>query len=82
MLLVFLNPIAVVDPDQREVLHVVKNFEQRNSDENVCYEVIALRPKRDARNQQSYLNGIRPFSDYPKPTEMRDKQARNGDGQE
>ena len=79
---VFLNPIAVIDPHKRQVLHVVKNFEQGNSNENVRYEIIAVPPKRDARDQQSYLHRIRPFSDYPKPTEMRDKQAGNGDGQE
>jgi len=32
---VFLDAVAIVDPDERQVLHVVKNFEQRNPDEDV-----------------------------------------------
>ena len=48
---VFLDAIAIVDPDEREVLHVVENFEQRNANKNVCHEVVAVPPKRDARDQ-------------------------------
>src|SRR6266566_2042303 len=32
---VFLNAIAIVDPDERQVLHVVKDFEERNANKNV-----------------------------------------------
>src|SRR6476620_9254676 len=32
---VLLNPISIVDPDERQVLHVVKYFEQRNPNEDV-----------------------------------------------
>ena len=32
---VFLDTIAIVDPDERQVLHVVKNFKQRDADEDV-----------------------------------------------
>src|SRR5215470_1543084 len=31
---VFFHAIAIVDPDKREVLHVVEDFEQRDADEN------------------------------------------------
>src|SRR4029077_12139131 len=48
---VFLDAVAIVDPDERQVLHVVKHFEQRNTDENVCDKVIAVPPKRDAGHQ-------------------------------
>src|SRR5215510_1870746 len=32
---VFLDTVAIVNPDERQVLHVVENFEQRDPDENV-----------------------------------------------
>ena len=47
---VLLHTIAVVNPDQREVLHVVKNFEQRNAHQNVRDQIIAVPPKRYARD--------------------------------
>src|ERR1700724_1540076 len=75
---VFLDAVAIVDPDKRKVLHVMKNFEQRNADQNCRDQIIAVPPKRDARDQQSYLHGVGSIADYPKAAEMRDKQDGNG----
>ena len=32
---VFLDAVAIVNPNQRQVLHVVKHFEQRNPNEDI-----------------------------------------------
>src|SRR4029453_11489062 len=45
---IFLHAVAIVNPNDREVLHVVKNFEERDTGENVGDAVIAIPPKRDA----------------------------------
>src|SRR6266576_5811441 len=42
---VFLHAVAIVDPDEREVLHVVENFEQRNANKNVCHQIVAVPTK-------------------------------------
>src|SRR5207247_10863485 len=72
--------VAIVDPDQREVLHVVENFEQRNANKNVCHQIVAVPPKRDAGDQQSYLHRIRPFAYDPHAAEMDEKEDRNCNG--
>src|SRR5215469_11996414 len=41
---VLFDAVPVVDPDKREVLHVVENLKQRNADENVRDEIIAIPP--------------------------------------
>ena len=76
---VFLDAIAIVDPDQREVLHVVKNFEQRNAYNNVRDKIITVPPKCDARNKQSQFHGIGPVPYKPHPSEVQDKKPRNDD---
>src|SRR6266446_5457484 len=41
---VLFHAIAIVDPDEREVLHIVKNFEQRDPSKNVGHAIIAVPP--------------------------------------
>src|SRR6266496_4298146 len=77
---VFFHAVAIVDPDQREVLHVVENFVQRKANKNVCHQIVAVPPKRDAGDQQSYLHGIRPFAYDPHAAEMDEKEDRNCNG--
>src|SRR5580704_12578179 len=48
---ILFHTIAVVDPDEREVLHVMKNLEQRDADKNIRNEIIAVPPKRDAGDE-------------------------------
>ncbi len=72
---VLLHSIAVVDPDKREVLHVVEDFEQRNTYKNVRDEIIAVPPKRDARDEQSNLHGIGSLPYDPQPAEMQDERG-------
>src|SRR5262249_1746286 len=79
---VLLHPVSVVDPDKREVLHVVKDFEQRNTYKNIGDEVIAVPPKRDAGNKQSHLHRVGPLPYDPHPPKMDEKQNRNCDGRE
>ena len=77
---ILLHPIAVVDPDEREVLHVVEDLEQRDADKNVRDEIIAVPPKGDAGNEQSKLHGVRSLPYDPQATEMQQKKDRDRDG--
>ena len=79
---ILFHSIAVVDPDEREVLHVVEDFEQRDADKNVRDEVIAVPPKRDAGDEQSNLHGVGSLAYDPQPTEMQQKEDRDRDGRE
>src|SRR5450759_3029246 len=79
---VFLDAVAIIDPHEREVLHVVENFEQRNADQNVRDQIIAVPPKRYAGDQQSYFHGVRPVTYKPHPAKMENKEDRNGDRRE
>src|ERR1044072_3168456 len=79
---ILLHPIPVVDPDKREVLHVMENFKQRNADQDICDKVIAVPPKRDARNKQSQLHSIGPVHEDPHPCEVQYKKDRNYDGRQ
>ena len=45
---ILLHTIAVVYPDEREVLHVVEDFEQCDTYKNIRDEIIAVPPKGDA----------------------------------
>ena len=44
---VLFHPVAIVNPDQGKVLHVMKNFEQRDAGENIGNAVIAVPPKAE-----------------------------------
>src|SRR2546423_9128552 len=48
---------AIIDPDNREILHVVENFKERNPDEDVLHAVIAVPPKSDTADQQRDFDG-------------------------
>jgi len=37
---VFLDPVTVVNPNQRQVLHIVEDFEQGDAGENVRYALL------------------------------------------
>src|SRR5437867_2895535 len=67
---VCLNPFAIIDPNQREVLDVVKCFEQRNADENARHDVVAVPPKGDARDEKHQLYWIWPLPADPHPDKI------------
>src|SRR4029079_5463015 len=77
---VFLDAVAIVDPDQRQVLHVVKHFEQRNPNEDVRDKIIAVPPKRDTGHQQSKFYRIWPMPRNPCPNKMGGEQNRHKNG--
>src|SRR5256885_9619099 len=70
---VFFDPIAIVNPNQREVLHVVKDFEKGDADEKIGDAVIAIPPKADAGNQERELDRIRSLGLGEHPREIRDE---------
>src|SRR5206468_12644345 len=76
---VFLHAVAIVDPDEREILHVVEDFEERNTDENIRDAVITVPPKGNSCGQQRKLYRIRPFSHVPHSGKMQDEKNRNAD---
>ena len=80
-ILVFFDPVAVVNPNQREVLHVVKNLKQRNTDEQIGDAVIAIPPKADARDQQREFYRVSSLGMLPTPSEIGKEQDRNRNGE-
>src|SRR5207244_11199773 len=70
-----LNPFAIIDPNQREVLDIVKYFEQRNADENARHDVVAVPPKRDARDEKRQLYRIWALPTDPHPDKICQKYA-------
>src|SRR5437016_1292468 len=62
---VFLDTVAIVNPNQRQVLHVVKHFEECDSGENIRDAVVAVPPKRDARDKKREFHRILPRSGDP-----------------
>src|SRR5438309_791513 len=77
---VFFNPVAIVNPDERKILHIVKNFEQRDAGKNVDDTVIAIPPEADARDDQRQLHWIGTLSLRPHSREVDQEQNRNRDG--
>ena len=57
----------------------MEDFEQRNTYENIRDKIIAVPPKRDARNKQSQFHGIGPVPYDPHPSEVQDKKDRHDD---
>jgi hypothetical protein len=49
---VALDPGPIIDPDNREVLHIMKHLEKRDAHEDVLDAVIAVPPEADTGNQQ------------------------------
>src|SRR4029077_4946859 len=48
---VCLNPFTIINPNQREILHIVKYFEHRNAHGKAPHDVVALLAKTNARNE-------------------------------
>src|SRR5947209_2534036 len=78
---VCLNPFTIINPNQREVLHIVKYFEQRNANENAGHDVVAVPPKRNARDEKDELYRIWSLSADPHPDKICQKYACNCEGQ-
>src|SRR2546423_6061754 len=74
---VFFDPITIVNPNQREVLYVVKDFEEGDPDEKIGDAVIAIPPKADAGNQERELDWIRSLGLGEHPGEIRDECDRD-----
>ena len=74
-----LDPFAIINPNQREILDVVKDFEQRNADQNARHDVIAVPPERYARDQEHQLHWTWSLSANPRPDVICKKQSRNCD---
>src|SRR5207248_2901657 len=53
---VCLDPFPIVNPNQREVLDIVKYFEQCDADENACHDVVAVPPKGNAGDEKHQLD--------------------------
>src|SRR5438105_10963587 len=70
---VALDSLAIVNPDQRQVLHVVKHFKQRDAHEHAGHDVIAIPPKRNARDEKHEFHRARPFPAAPHPNKIRQK---------
>src|SRR5438309_2751995 len=71
---VLFHTAAIVNPDEREVLHIVKNLEQRDPRQNVGDGVIAVPPKSNTRDQQRQLDRIGTFPFRPHSREIEQNQ--------
>ena len=78
---VFLDPVAIINPNQREVLHIVENLKQGDANEQIGNSIIAIPPKGDARNQQREFYWISPLRMSPTPNEITEKKNRNRNGE-
>src|SRR5882757_288211 len=79
--IIFLHPVSIVDPDEREVLSVVENFEQGDASENIGDAVVTVPPKPDAGGEKRQFYRISALSLDPHPREIRDGQNGDGDGE-
>src|SRR6266496_201907 len=70
-----LNSFAIIDPNQREVLDIVKDFEQRNPNENACDDVVTVPPKRNARDEKHQLYWTWSLPANPHPDKICQKDA-------
>ena len=78
---VFLDPVAIVNPNQGEVLHVVENLKQRDANEQIGDSVIAIPPEGDARDQEREFHRISSLRLPPTPSEIDQEQDRNCNGE-
>ncbi len=72
---VCLNPLTIVDPNQREVLDIVKHFEQCNANQNACHDVVAVPPKRNAGDKKHQLDRAWSLPAAPHPDKICQKYA-------
>jgi len=77
---VLFHTAAIINPDQREVLHIVIDFEQGDARQNVGDAVIAIPPESDGRGQQRQLYRIGTFPFRPHPGKIEEEQNCDGDG--
>src|SRR5439155_25467429 len=73
------DSVTIVNPNEGEVLDIMKDFEQSNARQNIGDAIIAIPPEADARDEQSELNWIGTFSLYPHPGEVHQEKDRNSD---
>ena len=52
---VCLNPFPIINPNQREILDIVKDFEQRDTYQNARHDVVAVPPERNAGDEKHQL---------------------------
>src|SRR5438105_15746742 len=72
---VCLNPFTIVEPNQREVLDIVKYFEQCNANENTGHDVVAIPPERNAGDEKDQLYRAWSLPADPQPDEICQKYA-------
>src|SRR5262249_39583241 len=72
-----LDSLTIINPNQREILDIVKDFEQRHADENAGYDVIAVPPKRYARDEKHELHRTCSVSPNPCPDVICQEQSCN-----
>src|SRR5437867_4868028 len=77
---VLFHTAAIVNPDQREILHIVIDFKKSDACQDVRHAVIAVPPKSDGRGQQRQLHWIGPFPFRPHPGKIEQEQNRDCDG--
>src|SRR5438067_9687853 len=78
---VFLDPVAIINPNQREVLHIVENLKQGDANEQIGNSIIAIPPKGDARNEQGQFYWISSLPMSPTPNKVTDKNRCNPNGE-
>ena len=77
---VFFDTVAIVNPNKRKVLHIVKHFEQRDAHENANDDVVAVPPKRNARHEQRKFHRVWPLAARPHPDKIRQKKRGDTEG--
>ena len=79
---VFLHPVPIVDPNNRKVLRVVKNLEERDAGQNIRDAVIAIPPKRDAAGKQRQLHRILARPGHPHSNVISQPKQGHGHGRD
>src|SRR2546423_9840137 len=62
---VFLDAVPIINPDDRQVLRIVKDLEQCDAGKNVRDAVVTVPPKHDARCEECELDRIMPSAGDP-----------------
>src|SRR4029077_20288653 len=78
---VALHSFTIINPNEREVLHIVEHFEQCNADENACHNVIAVPPKGNARNKKHDFYRTRSLPLNPHPNKIHEEHTGNCQGE-
>ncbi|NJL28875.1 MAG: hypothetical protein HC897_13775 [Thermoanaerobaculia bacterium] len=75
-----LDPLAIEQPDDREVLHVVEDLEQRHADQDVLDHHAAVPPEAKAGGHQQELDRARRVALEPLPQRVGEKRDRDQRG--